>query len=98
MCKIFRAVINQENCGTITMFEQAAIDYLVGLIMPFSTVMIAIVGVELLAWIAGLSNLLWCCGAGSLKVDADDSDDDDHPWLGDDEHDDESNRKRFRQI
>lgn len=40
-----------------------------------------------MGFIGAWFSLCWCCGAGSMKLDIEDSDDDEHEW-NDDEHTD----------
>ena len=52
---------------------------------PLRLFLIVILSVEFAGFVAAWFSLLWCCGAGSMKIDIDDSDDDEHEW-DDDEH------------
>ena len=43
------------------------------------------IGFEFLGFIGAWFSLCWCCGAGAMKLDVYDSDDDEHEWH-DEEH------------
>lgn len=85
MCTMFDSVQTEENCLDFWTYDQAVRAYMWNLMQPLRLFLIVILSVEFAGFVAAWFSLLWCCGAGSMKIDIDDSDDDEHEW-DDDEH------------
>jgi hypothetical protein len=88
MCMMFGKVQTVENCWDLGLYDTKLREYFWALLKPLSTVILVVVAFEFVGFVGAWCSLLWCCGAGSMKLDTEDSDDDDHEW-GEEEHDGE---------
>ena len=72
MCTLFEEIQTYDNCMDFYTYDQAVRRYLWNMVEPLQTFLIAVMCVELTGFIAAWFSLLWCCGAGSMKIDIDD--------------------------
>jgi hypothetical protein len=87
MCTVFESVQTYENCMDFYTYDQAVRKYLWSMVSPLQTFLLVVLSVEFAGFVAAWFSLLWCCGAGSMKIDVDDSDDDEHEWNEEEHHD-----------
>ena len=86
MCAMFESVQTKENCADFYTYDQAVRAYLWKMMQPLQIFLIVVVSVEFVGFVSAWFSLLWCCGAGSMKIDIDDSDDDEHEWAENEHH------------
>lgn len=86
MCSVFESVQTEENCRDFYLYEEAVKKYLWSVVAPLQTFLLVVIGIEFAGFVAAWFSLLWCCGAGSMKIDIDDSDDDEHEWHDNEHH------------
>jgi hypothetical protein len=86
MCTMFESVQTKENCADFYTYDQAVRAYLWKMMQPLQIFLIVVVSVEFVGFVSAWFSLLWCCGAGSMKIDIDDSDDDEHEWAENEHH------------
>jgi hypothetical protein len=80
MCMLFGKIQTVENCWDLGLYDTRLREYFWAMLKPLSTVILIVVVFEFVGFVGAWCSLLWCCGAGAMKLDTEDSDDDEHEW------------------